>query len=409
MNDLFDYYLEYLEETESPRLFHRWSLISAIGAMLNRQVYIEMGHEKIYPNQYVCLLGNSGSRKSTAIKIARDTIKHAGFEEFDSDKSTTEKFMEDLAHQGVSEDLFNLHGCEQTVSNAWIVAPELEDFIGRRNNDLVARLTNLWDNLDTYRYRTRGQGSIIITQPTISMVGAATPVTFQTTFEESIIGSGMLSRMILVYGGGPRKSVPTVPPFSPAMHSQIVHRLEEIKKLKGEMIFTSEALAMFSDIYNHWKALEDSRLDSYCGRRHTHLMKLCMIYAASRLSLHITEDDVIRANTVLVYTEAYMSKALGEFGGTKVSNGINSIMRVLSETDRPLEALEIFRRVSTEFKSIHDMLMVLQKLKMADKVDRIGKGYMSIVEPFQDSQPHVDFTLMKEYHDGNEEEIENAE
>ncbi len=67
-------YLHYVGDTEAPIFYHRWAAISAIGAYLGRQYSFTLGHSALYTNMYIMLIGEPGSRKSTAIKIAKKTV-----------------------------------------------------------------------------------------------------------------------------------------------------------------------------------------------------------------------------------------------------------------------------------------------------------------------------------------------
>ena len=70
-------YLECTEGQESPTLFHLWVAITTIAAALRRNVYIRMGHFRIYPNFYTVLVSPSGTcRKSTAMSIGEGFLRH---------------------------------------------------------------------------------------------------------------------------------------------------------------------------------------------------------------------------------------------------------------------------------------------------------------------------------------------
>lgn len=98
---LFDLYFDYVRDTEPPVIFHRWSLLSSLGALLGRQVWIPFGSFRIFPNQFVMLIAEPGARKSTAIKTARKLLSKAGYDKFAAEKTSKEKFLLDL--EGVEE------------------------------------------------------------------------------------------------------------------------------------------------------------------------------------------------------------------------------------------------------------------------------------------------------------------
>jgi hypothetical protein len=104
--DFLQAYFEYIGPTEAPMAFHRWSCLTVLGAWIGRDRIFKFGHFNIKPNIYCMLMGNAGSRKTTAIRIAAKLVKQAGYANVSADKTTKEKFLLDLAgeewHNGQS-------------------------------------------------------------------------------------------------------------------------------------------------------------------------------------------------------------------------------------------------------------------------------------------------------------------
>src|SRR5690348_7180069 len=111
--NLFDTYFEYVKETEPPIIFHRWSLIGALSAYLGRQCWLPFGTMRIFPNQYIMLVGNPGTRKSTAIKGAKRVLSATGYSTFAAERTSKEKFLLDLQGESgaqAGEAVTNLFG-----------------------------------------------------------------------------------------------------------------------------------------------------------------------------------------------------------------------------------------------------------------------------------------------------------
>ena len=76
LEDWISAYLKYTENTEPPISYHTWTAISLIAGALQRKVYMPWGHDIIYPNMYIVLIGPSGrARKGTAMNIGKDILK----------------------------------------------------------------------------------------------------------------------------------------------------------------------------------------------------------------------------------------------------------------------------------------------------------------------------------------------
>ena len=72
------HYLEFTKGMESPEIFHFWVAISLIATSLGRDVYLDRGYFKLYPNMFIVLLAESEEcAKSTAIKIGVNMILRA--------------------------------------------------------------------------------------------------------------------------------------------------------------------------------------------------------------------------------------------------------------------------------------------------------------------------------------------
>jgi len=70
-------YLRYTENTESPSMFHLWVGISTIASVVDRDIYVNQGFFKIYPNLYIILVaGSQECRKSTAINIGESLLRN---------------------------------------------------------------------------------------------------------------------------------------------------------------------------------------------------------------------------------------------------------------------------------------------------------------------------------------------
>src|SRR6187549_2422397 len=105
MNPIMSQYLAFTADTESPKQFHRWALISAVAAKLGRNIHIPFVHGNIYPNMYIMLVGVPAARKSTSIKISQKLVASSGYQCFAFTKSSREKFLMDfeIGFQNVSQ------------------------------------------------------------------------------------------------------------------------------------------------------------------------------------------------------------------------------------------------------------------------------------------------------------------
>jgi len=203
-DDFFSAYLCYTSGNEAPTFFHRWSAIAGIGALLGRRYFLEHGMFKVNPNIYCLLIGNAGTKKSTAIKILRRLVDNVGYKFLGPKKITKEKFFIKLAEQSklVGEDFLeeNLFGTGSTQEcEMFIAADEFNEFFGNDVMSFVSTLGDMWDWEGPYENEVKNSSSSYLYSPTISILGGNTPTGFSEAFPPKIIGQGFFSRLLLVY------------------------------------------------------------------------------------------------------------------------------------------------------------------------------------------------------------------
>jgi hypothetical protein len=402
--DFIDLYLDYTEATETPRFFNRWSCLSMVGAYLGRQVVFKLGTFDIHPNLYMMLIGSPGTRKSTAIKTAKSILSQVGYDTFSAEKTSKEKFLLDLQgdpeDSGVPVDILdqNLFGsaAPKDSSEMYIAADEFNDYIGNGNIEFISMLGSMWDYAGTYRNRIKNGKSVNIPNPTVSILGGTTPTSFATAFPPEIIGQGFFSRLLLIYGESTGKKIAFPKRPSDEVTSNLLDSLRLIKStVHGEAYCNSEAETMLEYIYNSWCGVDDVRFESYSNRRFTHLLKLCLLCAAVRWSIEITQADVIYANTILSHTEHLMPKALGEFGKAKHSDVAHKIVTILDAASGVMLLPELWKHVHNDLEKFDQLAEIVANLKRAEKIQFANGGFLAkkkvVVEVGNGT---VDFSLL---------------
>jgi hypothetical protein len=401
-------YLQYVGETEAPIFYHRWSMLSAVGAYLGRQYSFPFGHSELFPNLYVMLIGDPGTRKSTAIKLAKKILTGAGYTTISADRSSKEKFIMDLAGEesdtaGSIDDVLdaNLWGRENAEgkdAEMFIACDEFNDFIGLGNLEFISLLGTMWDFAGDYKHRTKTSKSIAVHNPTISILGGNTPVSFANAFPPDTLGQGFFSRLLLVYGESTGKKIPFPEIPSVAATGTITRELQRIKLTsRGQAKISPKARDLLVKIYNTYKPIDDARFISYSNRRFTHLLKLCLVISACHYSCSIEEHHVVEANTLLTHTEHLMPKGLGQFGKARNSDVTHKIMTVLSDATSPLQVKDIWKHVHNDMEKLNDLVDMLRNLLAADKIFNVNGGYLAkarrIVEVSNDM---VDYSYLTE-------------
>lgn len=424
MPNLFDEYFDLLGKTEAPVVCHRWSLITCIGALLGRQAWLPFGPHKIFPNVYAMIIGESGTRKSTAIKLAKKELSKAGYDQFSAQKTTKEKFLMDLeglqdsedeqvGHAAVMENLFGADsGAGSAPREVFIVSDEFNDFMSCRDMEFQSLLGSLWDWNDeekSWKHRLKNSASLSIYQPTISILGGNTHENFASMFPPEAIGQGFLSRMLLIYCEPTGVRIPIPSALNEVKEKAFLEKLRSIAlNFRGTIEFTNEAFKIYEVLYRTFKPLDDIRFNSYSTRRHVHLIKLCLICCAARVEDNkISVADIYLANTILCYLEHFMPKALGEFGKARNNDVANTIIQILNKTDVPQDEKALMTQVGNNLDRPEDLMKLLYILRDAGKIQYVRQKSTGAVGWLiknrvlgAERQLYVDYNLLKEYRDG---------
>lgn len=399
-DDFISAYLSYVGETEAPMTFHRWSCISILGAWLGRRYNFQLGHFNIASNVYAMLMGGAGSRKSTAIKIASKLIKKAGYTTVAAERTTKEKFLMDLAGEGVEEtaDLMeqNLFGPAKSTCEMLIAADEFNTFIGNGNIEFLSLLGVLWDYSGDFDDRKKNSKSFVISDPTVSILAGNTATGFSLAFPSEAIGQGIFSRLILVHGEKTDKKITFPKPPSQDTEKLLIDILLAIRQIAtGAATLSPRAESLLDHIYKTWDGITDVRFDSYANRRFSHLLKLCLICSASAMRATIEESDVIYANTILTHAEHSMPKALGEFGKAKNSDVAHKVIQFLENSFMPVTLKTLWQAVHNDLEDISALKDMLSNLVMAEKVLSTKTGFLAKRRILEEvSTDAVDFSLL---------------
>jgi len=402
--NLFNLYLDqYVNNTESPTIYHRWCLLAAISAMLGRNFYFPLGHFTIYPNQFAMLIGEPAARKSGAIKIAKALVLATGFDRIAEGRTTKEKFLLDLfgeiEAEGTGLDAL-LEADNDCPHELLVAADEFNNFCGAGNLEFYSLLGELWDCPKSHPVRLKNSKSFLIKQPVVNLIAANTHAGFAAAFPPEILDQGFLSRLLLIFASptGVKLTIPPPPPEE--VTALLVAKLQAIKLyVHGAATVTPEASEALDWIYKKTPVLEDARFKHYSSRRFDHLVKLTLIHAAARLSTNITVADVIMANTVLTWAEADMPKALGEFGRSKHNSVSSRIIAVLSAANKPVTITELWKQTSMDLEKYNQLADIVSGLLQADKIQRAGDGFLAKLSIRVDTGKYLDFSLLQESRD----------
>lgn len=334
-------YMDYCRFSEAPDKFHFWTGVSSLAGTLRRRVWIEMGYFDWRPNFYILFVAHPGIvSKSTTAGIGMKILREVPGIKFGPNIVTWQALAQSFAN--AREAIERRNGKPDIQCAMTIHSSELGNLLDPRERQMIDLMISLWDgDRGAIEKATKTMGGDSIENPWINILGCTTPSWISDSFPEHIIGGGLVSRCIFVYGEEKRKLVAYPSKVMPAdmatLREKLIADLVEISQLEGEFELTHDAVAWGEMWYKeHYdkniKGAADSRSQGYHSRKQTHLHKLAMVLSAARSNaLVITPDHLMEANEILGAVEKDMHKAFSHIGLTEETRSIDFLLRLIEK------------------------------------------------------------------------------
>jgi Protein of unknown function (DUF3987) len=339
-------YINYTRDSESPTNFHFWTGVSVVAGALRRRVWLEMKKFQWTPNFYIILVGPPGvAAKSTSISMGTNLLTKVQGIKFGPESMTWQALAQDLAGAIEYVEYLRPDGIKDRtkMSCLTITVSELGTFLRMDDDQLNSFLIRMWEGQkDTFRHKTKSSGNVEVDNPWLNIIGATTPAWLKENFPEAMIGGGLTSRVVFVYGDKKRALIPYPDEVIPAveyakMQTDLISDLAEISKLAGPYQLSPFARewgrAWYADHNNpdlRPSHLASDRFGGYLARKQTHLHKFAIVLAASkRNQLIIEEDDLKEADAIISDTEKDMVKVFETIGMVDQSRHVTEIVSIV--------------------------------------------------------------------------------
>lgn len=350
-------YVLHQSHSESPLAFHFWTGVSTIAAALQRKVWINQHYFQWTPNMYIVLVGPPGvAAKSTTIRNGLKLLEHLD-DVYLGPSSVTWQALLDSFNRAQRE--INLPGRAEPVQMACLTigAGELGTFLNPSDREFIDLLTNVWDGQEEpFRRTTRKDGDTVVKNPWLNLIGCTTPAWLKQYFPDVMVGGGLTSRIIFVYGSQKQRLVAypglaIAPDTFAEEEALLLHDLKQIAELQGEYKLTDEAISWGEDWYSRHNLgdkpahLTSGRFDGYLSRKQAHIHKLAMVLAAAaRNELVVTSHDLQLAETQITGLESTMVQVFESIGvqqGAKVTSEVLTVIK----NHRKIDYISLFKQL----------------------------------------------------------------
>ena len=384
MSFFSDYY-NFVKEDEPPLPFQLWTSLTVVSALLGRSVFFPMGHFNVFPNLYVLLVGNPGSRKTTAMNVGRDFLRDSDLVPMAPSSSTRESLIQHFT-EPYSRIEFSLGSNTVSYRQQTVMASEFSEFIGGKhiNDDMIRFLTGIWDE-NKFVYTTRNKGSFEIDHPYLCMIGCCTSKWLQTQMKSNLITDGFARRMCFVHQESLNKSV-TFPELSldqlKAMKN-VNSSLPRIFNLKGMFKVTLPAREYFEHFYTDLnKRIPNAPpiLQYFYSSKATLALKVAMCISAGITDTLVIDSQMLKlAVKLLDETERDMMRLLGGLGRNELKPFFDEVLLYIQKRACKVSLGEIIDQFSKDLSmlEINEAITALVESKALERsVAEDGQGFL---------------------------------
>lgn len=378
-DDWLEGFREYCMNGEAPENMLFWVGVSAVAGALQRKVFFDMGKFRWYPNFFIVLVAPPGIvAKSTTSGYAMELLKKVEGVKFCPSVLTWQALV--ARFQKVQSDIIipirndegKVTGGEGVSQSAMtLFSSELGTLLHNNDRDMLDALTQLYD-CASFEKETMKDGVINVENPCLNLVACTTPEWISSNFSAYSIGSGLMSRMLMVYASEKRQLVawPGLIQESEEekrLREALIADLQDISEMGGQMQATEQAYKWgkewYEDLHKNARArMGDSRADGYLARKQAHVVKLAMVLSASRSSdMIVTTADLKRAVELTGTLEKDMPMLFDFMGKTRDANQADRIVEFVRL--RPgCSTREAYSHVHNYFPKVTDFDDVLKGL-----------------------------------------------
>ena len=361
LDNWFDSYIEYTEETESAPIFHRWMALSMIGAALRKKTWISLGRIKVFPNLYVVLVAEPGiARKTQAINYGVEILSEIPQITLSADATTPQALLEDLELSADDAQMPDATMLRHSSLN--IVSKEFESFLGQKkdNTKMLVILTDLFDCQEIpWKYRTKHSKSNIIPSVFLNLMGATTPEGLANSLPSAAIGSGLTSRIIFIWAsrGGGKQPYPEMTEKMELLKRHLIHDLSVIARVSGNYNFTPECKELWAEWYLKYderdpaRVCKDPSFNGWYSRKPMFILKMAHLFTVCKHSEPAIDwSEIQRSIRELASAEELMGQTFAAVGRSEVTADVNLLMSIIKQR-RAISEQDLLRMVWRDMDS----------------------------------------------------------
>lgn len=290
--------LEATREIETPQIFIRWSALSAISAILRRNVWVQKKAGIIvYPNIYVILVARSGLRKSFAPNLVKKLVLGSRATKVIPDRASVQKIISDLSNT------YSFPTGEMISEATGILTYEELNSAIIHDEAAQTILTALYDSnySSDFINATKKDGREVLKDFYLCMIAATNQTHLADFLDPKSITGGFIARTMMIRAEKKSNINSLLGESDGEDEGQLfdtkpfIDYLKEASKLRGKFKLTNEFRSVYRSWYKEYQEeleIKDNDTTGTSERLHDHIMKVCMLLAVSN-NLSMTIDEGI--------------------------------------------------------------------------------------------------------------------
>ena len=304
-NGLLKSWVESRRILETPVGFDLAVGISAIGACLRRNVWIDQIQFKVYPNISVLLVGPSGIGKDTAINGVASLLQgNVGV----IGGRTAETIVTTMMGLG-------------DPACAVLLAKELSEFFGPKEyqQGMLETITELLSTGDSYNASLKSNPNAIVQRPTLTVMGGSTKDWLHKAMPPEAMTGGFYPRFLIVYEEQGKRHVPWVEfdtnenelRAAEAARNSFYQGLQSVVMANfGKMTPSDSAKEIYRQFYVERRQYFSPNSEAYAHRCRDTVLRIAMVSAVSRMSSVIEDTDMNFAVEIIKYVGKNLDNAM---------------------------------------------------------------------------------------------------
>ena len=341
--------------TDAPDIFAFGAGLTAIAAILQKNVFMKWTGGKLYPNMYILLIMKSGGRKSTVLRVVKQIL-----EKFDTAKGSL------IFPSDITPEAFYMIAQDRPYGSffhgefgGW-----LKGLDRSYNKGFKEFLTDVYDGFSQKKLikGPNGGGKVYcVNEPAINILTASTISWIAGNIKESDRQSGFMQRFTFFYAQQDKKEIAL--PINPAPPENLFNELKNMSNTKGEIKLSEEAREIYEEFYysaDESKKRQSEIYGSFQTRLFTLIIKTSIIYCVMRKDTIIRKEDIEYAIQLKLILERYLYSVYDKLIKDKNQETLNKILNIIIDNGGVIERSRLLRythMLKKDFDNFMDTLI----------------------------------------------------